>query len=124
MVFCMERTGSRCIYEEQQKIEPISGKEDAGRTVAFFYITANGAVNVRKPNDYIAQMIGLAGGTYVLNDRLSAEENALSMNMQMEDFYAAAKDADILIYNSTIEGELYSVDELLAKARCFLILRQ
>ncbi len=63
-------------------------KEDTGRTVAFFYITANGAVNVRKPNDYIAQMIGLAGGTYVLNDRLSAEENALStMNMQMEDFF-------------------------------------
>ena len=95
-------------------------KEDTGRTVAFFYITANGAVNVRKPNDYIAQMIGLAGGTYVLNDRLSAEENALStMNMQMEDFYAAAKDADILIYNSTIEGELYSVDELLAKSTLF-----
>ena len=65
-------------------------------------------------------MIGLAGGTYVLNDRLSAEENALStMNMQMEDFYAAAKDADILIYNSTIEGELYSVDELLAKSTLF-----
>ena len=108
-------------YEEQlKKIEPIMEKEDTGRTVAFFYITANGAVNVRKPNDYIAQMIGLAGGTYVLNDRLSAEENALStMNMQMEDFYAAAKDADILIYNSTIEGELYSVDELLAKSTLF-----
>ena len=51
-------------YEEQlKKIEPIMEKEDTGRTVAFFYITANGAVNVRKPNDYIAQMIGLAGGT-------------------------------------------------------------
>lgn len=31
----------------------------------------------------------------------------------------AAKDADILIYNSTIEGELYSVDELLAKSTLF-----
>ena len=29
------------------------------------------------------------------------------------------KDADILIYNSTIEGELYSVDELLAKSTLF-----
>ena len=122
MVFCMEREQEAdAFYEEQlKKIEPIMEKEDTGRTVAFFYITANGAVNVRKPNDYIAQMIGLAGGTYVLNDRLSAEENALStMNMQMEDFYAAAKDADILIYNSTIEGELYSVDELLAKSTLF-----
>lgn len=46
------------------------------------------------------------------------------MNMQMEDFYAAAKDADILIYNSTIEGELYSVVNFWQKARCFLILRR
>ena len=38
------------------------------------------------------------------------------MNMQMEDFYAAAKDADILIYNSTIEGEVKSLDALLAKS--------
>ena len=105
-------------YEERlKKIEPIMEKEDTGRTVAFFYITANGAVNVRKPNDYIAQMIGLAGGTYVLNDRLSAEENALStMNMQMEEFYAGAKDADYIIYNSTIDGELTTMDEFLAKS--------
>jgi iron complex transport system substrate-binding protein len=41
------------------------------------------------------------------------------MNMQMEDFYAQAKDADILIYNSTIEGELDSVDTLLAKSPLF-----
>ena len=35
--------------------------------------------------------------------------------MQMEDFYAAEKDADILIYNGTIEGELTSIDELVQK---------
>lgn len=47
---------------------------------------------------------------------LPEEENALStMNMQMEDFYAAAKDADILIYNGTIEGELGSIEELTSK---------
>ena len=28
------------------------------------------------------------------------------MNMQMEEFYAKAKDADYIIYNSTIDGEL------------------
>ncbi len=27
------------------------------------------------------------------------------MNISLEDFYAGAKDADVLIYNSTIEGE-------------------
>ena len=34
----------------------------------------------------------------------------------MEEFYASAKDADYIIYNSTIEGELNSVADLLAKS--------
>ena len=33
----------------------------------------------------------------------------------LEDFYAGAKDADVLIYNSTIEGEIRTMDELIAK---------
>ena len=38
------------------------------------------------------------------------------MNMQMENFYLEAKDADILIYNSTIDGELDSMSQLLDKS--------
>ena len=37
-------------------------------------------------------------------------------NVRMEDFYAGAKDADYIIYNSTIDGELKSLDELLKKS--------
>ena len=63
--------------------------------MAFFYITSNGAVNVRKSGDYIAKSISLAGGVLRLQD-LTADDNAMStMNMQMESFFAAAKDADI-----------------------------
>ena len=55
-----------------------------------------------------------------LNGYLEEEDNALStLKMQMEDFYVAEKDADILIYNGTIEGELNSVDELIAKNSLF-----
>ena len=36
------------------------------------------------------------------------------MNMQMEAFYDKAVDADILIYNSTIEGSLESISDLTA----------
>ena len=32
----------------------------------------------------------------------------------MEDFYAQAKDADILIYNSTVSGEIRSMEEFLS----------
>ena len=87
-----------------------------GKTVSFFYINNSGAVNVRKSGDYIAKAIRLAGGEYLSFDE-SGEENALStMTIQMESFYSAAADADVLIYNSTIDGELQSIDELLAKS--------
>ena len=34
----------------------------------------------------------------------------------MESFYDGAIDADILIYNSTIDGEIQTIDELLTKS--------
>ena len=101
---------------QMEKLIPILGQENTGKTVAFFYITSNGAVNVRKSGDYIAKSISLAGGVYALQD-LTADDSAMStMNMQMESFFAAAKDADILIYNSTIDGELQTMDQLLQKS--------
>ena len=99
-----------------QDLQPVLAQEPAGKTVAFFYITTSGAVNVRKSGDYIAKAIRMAGGDYVAFDE-SGEENALStMTIQMESFYDAAADADVLIYNSTIDGELDSLDALLAKS--------
>ena len=93
--------------------------EPSGKTVAFFYVTNSGSVNVRKNGDYIAKMIALAGGTYIPGNA-GSDENALStMNMDFESFYAAAKDADVLIYNSTIDGELTAIDELCAKNQLF-----
>ena len=45
------------------------------------------------------------------------DDSSLStMNMDMEAFYAGAKDADVLIYNSTIDGELNTLDQLLEKS--------
>lgn len=102
-----------------KQMEHLSGileRENTGKTVAFFYISSNGYVNVRKPGDYVARMIDMAGGSYVPKN-IKTDENALStMNMQMEAFYAAAKEADYIIYNSAIDGELKSVGELLAKS--------
>ena len=84
-------------------------------TVAFFYINSNGSSVVRKPGDYVTKMIDIAGGDYVIKS-MPEDENAVStMNMQMEAFYLEAIDADILIYNSTIDGEINSINELLDK---------
>ena len=98
-------------------LEPVLNQEKTGQTVAFFYITKNKTANIRKPNDYLAQMIAMAGGEYIFVDIAQEEENALStMNIDMEAFYQKAKDADYLIYNCTIDDELHSLEELLDKS--------
>ncbi len=101
------------------------GKQEPGerKTVAFFYITANGSVNVRRSSDYLPKMIEAAGGSYIFRD-LDGEGASSSVTMQMEEFYAAAKDADYIIYNSTVDGELESADALLAKNSLLRILKR
>lgn len=88
------------------------------KTAAFFYITSSGYVSIRKPGDYVSKMIDLAGGRYIFTaDDLNIDDNALStMNIQTETFYDIAHDADILIYNSTVDGELQSIDQLIEKS--------
>ena len=103
-------------FEAQKAAMEFAGSgEKTGKTVAFFYIMTNGAVNVRKPSDYIPRLIEQAGGTYIFG--VSEDSNkSSSMSMQMEEFYAAAKDADYLIYNSAVGGTIETVEELLEKS--------
>ncbi|MBR6404069.1 MAG: ABC transporter substrate-binding protein [Eubacterium sp.] len=112
-------------FEEQCKaVEDLQKKlendKKTGKSVAFFYISANGYVNVRKPGDYLSKMIEMAGGSYALENLQLDEDNALStININWEDFYREAKDADILIYNGTIDGGVNSLDELISKNELF-----
>ena len=120
VLFNQEQAGTEYFREQVEQVQPILEKENTGRTVAFFAVSSDGTITVRKPNDYVSSMIDLAGGVYSLNGYIEEEENALStLKMQMEDFYVAEKDADILIYNGTIEGELKSIDDLIAKNSLF-----
>lgn len=120
VLFGREQQAKEFFDAQVAHIEPILEKEKTGLSVAFFAVASDGTVTVRKPNDYVSSMIELAGGTYSLNGYVEEEENALStLKMQMEDFYAAEKDTDILIYNGTIEGELTSIAELVQKNSLF-----
>jgi iron complex transport system substrate-binding protein len=104
------------IFNEQLEIlTDIQTQSSENNTVAFFYITSNGLVQVRQPSDYIPKLIELAGGKYIF-DNIGDENSARStMNMQVEEFYNKAKDADYLIYNSSIDGGVENLDELLEK---------
>ena len=112
-----EELADKLFQEQVDKLKAIEDSESTGKTVAFFYINSVGAANVRKSGDYVSKMIELAGGKYIFSDLGAEDDNSLStMNMQMEEFYAGAKDADYIIYNSTIDGELTTMDEFLAKS--------
>lgn len=107
---------AREAFNQQMKVfETVKVEEQERKTVAFFYITSNGAVNVRKSEDYVAKMIELAGGSYIFNNLKGDENAASSVNMQLEEFYAKAKDVDYIIYNSTIDGGIRSLEELIKK---------
>ena len=112
-------TAAQDVLDKQaQLIEDVEERVSAqplACTVAFFYINANGAAVVRKGGDYVAKMIAMAGGTYAFSQLGGTEENhSSSTTLEMEAFYAQAKDADVIIYNSTVAGRLEGLDELVA----------
>ncbi|MBR3556512.1 MAG: ABC transporter substrate-binding protein [Oscillospiraceae bacterium] len=109
---------AEAFYADQlEQIAQLADLPAGELTVAYFHISTARSVVVRKPGDYLCRMIQLAGGKYIFDELPGQDDSSLStMNMDMEAFYAGAKDADILIYNSTIDGELNTLDQLLAKS--------
>lgn len=101
----------------QEQVDQVEALDLAptGKTVAFFYLNSNGAAVVRRPGDYVSRMIEQAGGTYVFDDLEAATPGGSSTTMQMERFYAQAKDADVIVYNATIDDTVASLDDLLAR---------
>lgn len=98
-----------------QRVAPLENQQPTGKTVALFSITSNNLVTVRKGGDYVARMIEMAGGSYVFADLTDNGNNLATINLSLEDFYAGAKDADVLLYNSTIEGSIASTEQLVEK---------
>lgn len=98
--------------------EGVMGQPAANQTVAFFSVSTTGMVTVRKASDYVAKTIQLAGGKYLFDD-LQDDTATSTMNMQLEAFFDRARDADVLIYNSTTAGELQTLDDLFRQSDLF-----
>lgn len=122
-----EKEAEEFFNEEERKVLAVEeslekkniSKEDKKR-VAFFYLSSNGYINIRKPGDYVSAMIEMAGGRYAYENVADESDNALStMNINWEEFYKDTVDADILIYNGTIDGGVKNIDELVAKNPLF-----
>lgn len=111
---------ANAFFEDQaQVIEKLKGFENTEKTVAYFYVNTDGSIVVRKSDDYIPSMIEIAGGRYIFSDLKNADSNAPSVKLTMEEFYATAVDADYLIYNGTIDGQVSSISDLEAKSELF-----
>ena len=101
------------IFEKKEK-ELLDVHDKTNKKVAYFYISNTGAVVVRKNQDYIAKLIEMSGGEYVFSGN-SEYDGTGTMSIQKEAFFEAVSDCDYLIYNTTISGPLYSLDELASK---------
>ena len=110
-----EELAERAFSAQEAAIQPILMQEPTGKSCAFFSLTTNNLATVRKGNDYVAKMIEMAGGSYVFSGLTDNGNSLATMNLPLEDFYAGAKDADVLIYNSAIEGTISSVSQLTEK---------
>ena len=82
--------------------------ENTGKTVAFFFVNSDGSIVIRK----------LAGGRYAFENFVTDQTNT-SVSVTMETFYGTAVDADVLIYNASIDAPISSINELLAKDALF-----
>ena len=110
-----EEQAEQVFAAQEAAIAPLLEQEPTGKSCAFFSLSSNNLATVRKCSDYVAKMIEMAGGAYVFSDLTDNGNSLATMNLPLEDFYAGAKDADVLIYNSAIEGTIASVSQLTEK---------
>ena len=110
-----EEAAERIFQEQADILNRISADQPSEKTVAFFFISSNGMIQVRQSSDYIPRMIELAGGRYIFENLGDPESRKSTMNMQAEEFYHKARGADFLIYNSSIDGGVSTMGDLLDK---------
>lgn len=96
---------------QENYINEIAKKENTGKTVAVFYITSSGKLYARNAGDYMAKMVDLAGGKYILSD-LSPDKSGTT-NMEFEAFYDSAKNADYIIYVWSMGGKPSTLSDFL-----------
>lgn len=118
-LMCGKLEQAENFFDEQvSKIQStVTSQKSAPKSVAFFYINATGMVVVRGSEDYIVKMIEMAGGDYTFKN--TRKTSSPSVSVSMEQFYAQCADADILIYNSSIDNTLHSKADLLSKSPLF-----
>lgn len=113
-MFNCEEKAEEIFNAQANYVNEIAKLENSGKSVAVFYITSKGKLYARNADDYMAKMVELAGGSYILSDVGVGETG--TVNMEMEAFYDKAKDADYIIYIYSLGGKPATMEDLLARA--------
>ena len=109
-----EEEAANAFEEQKGYVEALQGdtESDSGRTAAIFSINSARQVVTRSGGDYYGRMMEIAGGSL---QTPAAEAGRATQTVSMESFYAAAGQADILIYNASIEDAPQSLAQMCAK---------
>lgn len=120
-LFGHEEKAQQWYQTERDRIRAIQKTaEKSSPTVVYFYVNASGQIQVRQPNDYIPELLELAGARYLAPDMSGLSGSRKSnVTVSLEDFYSSCKDADYLIYSATLDRPLSSIQELLEKNALF-----
>lgn len=120
-LFGHEEKAQQWYQTERDRIRAIQKTaEKSSPTVVYFYVNASGQIQVRQPNDYIPELLELAGARYLAPDMSGLSGSRKSnVTVSLEDFYSSCKDADYLIYSATLDRPLSSIQELLGKNALF-----
>lgn len=109
-----EARAEELLLRQISYLEEAAASEPSGTAAVFFRINPAGTVMVPQGGDYITKMIELAGGSYLSCAADSTESGDATANVEMETFFAAAREADCVIYNASIGSEPGSIDDILA----------
>ena len=99
---------------QMEKVKALEALAPTGKTVAFFYVNTQGNVVTYKSEGYLPAMIRIAGGEYIFSDLGKDDDTGKlsTVNMSMEQFYHAAVNADVIIYNCSIAAQLHTLGDL------------
>ena len=108
-----EVEAEKAFAEQKGYVEELfKEKPDTQKSVAIFSINSTRQVVTRSAGDYFGKMVEIAGAQLCTP---AADDGRATHTVSMEAFYAAAEEADILIYNASIEDAPGSLEQMCAK---------
>ena len=120
-----EEEAAQAFAEQKGYVEALSGnteqepqnasgnaEPESLKTAAIFSINSTRLVVTKSAGDYFGKMVEIAGGTLCTP---ATDPGRASQTVSMEAFYAAAEQADILIYNASIEDAPEDMQQMCAK---------